>query len=288
MKTKWMILTCSGVAIAGLAVLAAGSALAIPGMANVTAASAVDSSASKAVTAFCPAGQRVTGGGARLTITTGEVSITRMAPTASGDGFEAQASEDRDGFAGNWGLQVTAVCAPPPAGYTIVTATSAPASDVSATVTATCPSGAILLGSGAAVAPATGGFVLLSNLTPLGLSSPTRVSALGSESRGGFASNWTVQVWAICTAAISGHTVIGTDGAANSTSPKTTTSTCPSGQRVHSLGFQLGGSLPDLFLNAAFPNPQSPTGTSVPVTFSEGQAGLPGFWAIRTIAICAP
>lgn len=287
MKTSLRFLTLTGLLLGGL-VASPDAAFAVPGMGNVTAATAVDSSAAKTLTAFCPAGQRVTGGGARLTVITGEVSITRMAPTATGDGFEAHASEDRDGFAGNWGLQVTAICAPPPAGYAIVTATSAPASDVSASVTATCPTGTILIGSGAGVAPSSGGFVLLSNLMPLGLSNPTRVSALGSESRGGFASTWTVQVWAICTAAISGLTVVSTDGVANSTSPKTTTSACPAGQRVHSVGFQLGGSTPDLFLNAAFPNPQSPVGTSVPVTFSEGQAGLVGFWAIRTIAVCAP
>lgn len=269
-------------------VRAAGcTAAALPGLGNVSAATAVDSIASKFATATCPAGRRVLGGGARLTLVTGEVSITRLSPTPAGDGYQAQASEDRDGFAGAWGLEVTAICAEPPPGYAIVTATSAPASNPDASVTVTCPAGTQVIGSGGGVAPGNG-FVLLSNLTPLGTTAPTRVSALGSESRGGFADNWTVQAWAICTAPIAGENVVSTAGAANSTSPRTTSSVCPAGQSVHSLGFQLGGSLPDLFLNAAFPSPQSPLGTSVPVTFSEGQGGLVGFWSIRTIAICAP
>jgi len=266
---------------------ATATAAALPGLGNVSAATAVDSIAIKVATATCPAGQRVLGGGARLTIVTGEVSITRLSPTAAGDGYQAQASEDRDGFTGAWGLQVTAICADPPPGYAIATATSAPASTPDATVTVACPAGTQVIGSGGGVSPSNG-FVLLSNITPLGTTAPVRVSALGSESRGGFTDNWTVQAWAICTSPIAGENVVSTAGATNSTSPKTTTAVCPTGQSVHSLGFQLGGSLPDLFLNAAFPSPQSPVGTSVPVTFSEGQGGLVGFWSIRTIAICAP
>lgn len=285
---RLMTATFSGLlAAAGLTVVTAGPAAAVTGLGNVSATTVVDSSATKSAVALCPAGKRVTGGGARLTIVTGQVSITRLAPTTTGDGYEAQAFEDRDGFTGTWGLVVTAVCADPLAGYQIVTATSVPSSDTTESVIATCPAGTQVIGLGGAVAPGNG-FVLLSNAVPTAAVAPTRVSALGSESRGGFAGTWTVQAWAICTAApVAGHIAVSTSGASSSVSPKTTTSTCPAGRPVHGLGFQLGGSLPDLFLNAAYPNPQAPVGTSVPVTFSEGQAGLIGLWAIRTVAICA-
>lgn len=281
-RLRLMIVAFSGLlAAAGLNVVTAAPATAIPGLVNATASSPVDS-LSKSIVALCPAGLRVVGGGARLTVVTGEVAITYLAPTAAGDGFEARANEDTTGYAGNWGLIVTAVCATPPPGYAIVTATSAPASPTTAQALAFCPTGTEVVGSGGAVFP--GGNILLSNMVPTGTH---RVAVMGSEARGGYAGNWTVQAWAICTS-ILGHTWISTSGVANSTSPKTTTSTCPAGQSVHSVGFQLGGSTPDLFLNAAYPTPAAPVGTSVPVTFSEGQGGLVGFWAIRTVAVCSP
>jgi hypothetical protein len=281
-RLRMMIVAFSGLLIAaGLTVVMAAPAAAIPGLVNVTVTSPLNS-ANKATIAPCPAGLKVVGGGARLTFATGEVAITYMAPTPAGDGFEARANEDVTGYGGNWGLVVTAICANPPAGYVIVTATSAPASPTTAQALAFCPSGTEVIGSGGAVFP--GGNILLSNMLPTGRQ---RVAVMGSEARGGYAGNWTVQAWAICTAVL-GHTWVNTTGAANSLSPKTNTSTCPAGQSVHSVGFQLGGSTPDLFLNAAYPNPAAPVGTGVPVTFSEGQAGLVGFWAIGTMAICSP
>lgn len=46
-----------------------------------------------------------------------------MAPTVAADGYEPWAYKDPDGFAGAWAMQVIAICAPAPRGYTIVTAT---------------------------------------------------------------------------------------------------------------------------------------------------------------------
>ena len=287
-KFRWIVIAFAGLlAAGGLNVIAAAPATAIPGLNNVAAATVFDSSVFKAVTATCPAGQRVIGGGARLSLATGEVSITRMSPTAAADGYEAWAYEDFDGFAGGWAMQVIAICAPPPPGYTVVTAIGPSGSPVTASVTATCPAGLQVLGTGGWVFPGRGVSVLTA-IMPNAAVAPTAVITAGAETPG-YTGSWNVQSWAICAAPVAGHTVVVTTSVANSASPKTQTSFCPTGRPVHGVGFQTAGSgVGEIFLNAAFPNPPLPVGTSVPVTASEDQGGVVGFWAIRTFAICAP
>ena len=282
-----MILTLTGLLAAiGLNVVTAGPAAAIPGLGNVSAGTVVDSAVFKAATATCPAGQVVTGGGARLTLATGEVSITRMAPTAAANGYEAWAYEDFDGFAGNWGLVVTAICANPPAGYVVVSASSPVGSPATASVTANCPAGLQVLGTGGTVFPGRG-VVLLTAIIPSPVVSPTSVTAAGAEIAGGFGGGWNVQAWAICAAPVAGHVVVVTTSVIDSTSPKTQISNCPAGRPVHGLGFQFGGGTGEILLNAAFPNPPAPVGTNVPVVASEDQSGFAGNWGVRSFAICA-
>lgn len=284
-----MILTFSGLlAAAGLSVWTAGQAAAIGGLGNISAATVVDSSTVKAVTANCPVGQRVIGGGARLSLLTGEVSITHMAPTAAATGYEARAYEDFDGFAGNWSLIVTTICAPAPPGYLVVTAVSPTASPATASVTATCPAGREVLGTGGSVFPGRG-VVVLTGIIPSPAVGPTSVIVTGAEVQGGFTGGWNVQAWAICAAPVAGHTVVITTSPINSASPKVQTAVCPAGLSVHGLGFQFGGvGVGEIFLNMAFPNPVAPVGTNVPVGASEDQSGVVGNWAVRTFAICVP
>lgn len=281
-----MILTLSGLLVAaGLNVVTAGPAAAIPGLANVSVATAFDSSDFKSVSAPCPAGKRVIGGGARLTFATGEVAITHLAPDAAGTAYEAQAYEDADGFAGNWGLTVTAVCANMPPGYTIVTAASPMASPATASAIATCPSGLRVLGTGGSVSPGRG-VVLLTGVIPESIL-PSRVRVTGAEIAGGFADTWNVQSWAICVVPVGAQPMVTTVSAGNSVSPKTQSSWCTPSTYVHGVGFQLGG-VGELFLNAAFPNPPNflPGAINVPVQVSEDQSGYAGNWGIRTMAIC--
>jgi hypothetical protein len=286
-RLRLLILTLSGLlAAVGLNMVTAGTAVAIPGLANVSAATVVDSSVFKAATANCPAGQRVIGGGARLTIITAEVSVTRMAPNAAGTAFEAFAYEDLNGFAGNWGLVVIAICAPAPAGYAVVTATSPYASPATASITATCPAGLQVLGAGGAVSPGRGA-VLLTGIIPSPGVGPTSVTTTGAEVAGGFPGGWNVQTWAICAAPVAGHTVMTTASVTDSASPKSQTSGCPAGTAVHGLGFQLNGGTGEILLNMAYPNPAAPVGTNVPVVASEELGGFAGNWGIRTHAICA-
>lgn len=287
-KLRLLILTITGLlAAVGLNVVAAGPAAAIPGLGNVSVASVIDSSVFKSAVAMCPAGQRVIGGGARLTIATAEVSITHIAPNATANGYEARAYEDFDGFAGNWGLIVTAICANAPFGYTIVTAASPPGSPATAAVTATCPAGTQVLGTGGSVFPGRG-VVLLTGIIPSPGVGPTSVTVTGAEIAGGFGGTWNVQSWGICAAPVAGAVMVATTSVIDSSSPKVQISNCPAGLSVHGLGFQFGGGVGEIMLNMAFPNPAAPVGTGVPVVASEDQTGFAGNWGVRTFASCAP
>lgn len=267
----------------GLQAVAAAPANAIPGLTNVTVSSPLDSNLFKAVVAPCPVGMKVIGGGARLGFATGEVSITYMAPTAAETGYEARAYEDWDGFLGNWQLVVTAICAPGPAGYVVVTASSPMLSPPTANVTATCPAGRTVIGTGGAVHPGRG-VVMLAGIVP----TASAVTALGVEVAPGWGSSWNVQSWAICAFPINGFMIAVATGPTNSLSPKSLPSPCPAARFVHGVGFQLGGGTGEIFFNGSFPIPAGPTSTTVQTLAAEDQTGFGGNWAIRTYAVCIP
>ncbi len=282
-----MVLTLGLLAGAGLTVAVAAPATAVPGLNNVVAASAANSNVFKSVVATCPAGQRVIGGGARLSVpSSSEVSITHLAPTVAATGYEAQAYEDADGFAGNWAVQVIAICANTPAGHVVVAASSPMTSPATATVTATCPAGLQVLGTGGSVGPGRG-TVVLTGVVPSPVAGPASVSVTGAEVQGGFAGTWNVTAWAICAAPTPGATTVVTISASNSASPKTQFANCPTTRPVHGIGFQFGGAgVGEIFLNIAIPNPLLPVGTNVPVVASEDQSGVAGNWSVSTYAIC--
>ncbi|HEY0640447.1 MAG TPA: hypothetical protein VGD67_22690 [Pseudonocardiaceae bacterium] len=282
-----LVVMLTGLLVAlGLQVVAATPAAAIPGLQNVMVTTVADSSTFKQVIANCPAGKRVIGGGGRLSLATGEVAITYLAPMTTATAYEARAYEDFDGFAGVWSLTVYAICAFTPAGYEIRTAASPMASPATASATATCTAGRVVLGTGGTVFPGRG-VVLMTGIVPSPVVGPTSVTTLGAEVPPGFAGTWNVQSWAICASPVPGHSVSVTTGVIDSTSPKTQVANCPGGTFVHGVGFQFGGvGVGEIFLNLVFPNPM-PVGTGVPVVASEDQTGVAGNWGIRTYAVCA-
>jgi hypothetical protein len=112
---------------AGSNVGTSASAAAPPQLTHVgihgSPSSLIGSETTKFAIVNCPAGQRVLGGGARLvnrstTPFYGRVVLTQMKPVSSRDGagqyhdtYYAIAQELTGGFAGNWSLHVSAVCA---------------------------------------------------------------------------------------------------------------------------------------------------------------------------------
>jgi hypothetical protein len=69
---------------------------------------------SKSVTADCPVGKQVTGGGARIVGATTKVAITESSATASGDkrtGWSASARDITETEGTNWAVEAFAICA---------------------------------------------------------------------------------------------------------------------------------------------------------------------------------
>jgi hypothetical protein len=140
-------MTVMGV-VAAVCVVAA-PAQAIPGLVRVAATSANDSSSPKSVSAVCPAGTVVLGGGGQITNGAGQVLLTALEPVNASNSYHARGHEDDDGYNGNWQVTAYAMCARAPAGLQYMSRTGV---EQSATfghyVTVQCPTGKHLIGYG--------------------------------------------------------------------------------------------------------------------------------------------
>jgi hypothetical protein len=167
----------------------------MPGLELVSATSAAGSPPSASVTTPpCPAGKSVVGVGADINTGSSQIFMTEVRPASNLSTGFALAFEDEDGLGASWSLTAYAICANTPPGLQEVIATSDPASDP-AGVTATCPSGTTLLGTGAQIVDGQGQ-VVLDDLRPNALL--TNVTVTGLEDENGFAGDWFLRSHAIC------------------------------------------------------------------------------------------
>jgi hypothetical protein len=190
------------VGVAALLVLAGpvGQADAVvTGLARVTPFTS-STSVAKSVTATCPAGTRVIGPGGDTTPGNGSVVLNQIRPDASLTSVTLHANEDEVGTPSNWFLQAFVICAAPPPGLELVSATSASTS-ANKSVVATCPSGKRLLGNGAEITGAAGQVLLDGQLPNAQL---TSVTANAVEDETGTAAAWSITAYAICGSAVTG------------------------------------------------------------------------------------
>jgi hypothetical protein len=118
-----------------------------PGLVYVAAFTGGDSAPSRSDYAWCPAGRKVLGVGARVTAADSrKVFLTYVKPTGTGNGAETGAVEMAGGYAGNWWLHSWAVCATEPAGWDVVAAANDPGDQWAAFL---CPFPKRLTGGGA-------------------------------------------------------------------------------------------------------------------------------------------
>jgi hypothetical protein len=162
----------------------------------VTIATSPLNSSSKTVSATCPHGMVAIGPGAAISVTVPgtELILDMVRPNADLHSVTAAAFEDDDGFAGDWQLTVRAVCVPRPDGLVLVTAVSTTDSTGLRSVTADCPEGTVVHGSGFDISGAVGevGLTALDQLTP------TSVRARAEEDEDGYASAWSLRGYALC------------------------------------------------------------------------------------------
>lgn len=268
-----------GVAAATVLV-AAAPAQAVPGLVRVSESSASNSSTSKSVTAQCPAGTTVIGGGGYAGNLSGEVFVTGLRPVVSlfGTGYQTTASEDDTGYAGNWDVSSHALCAPAPPGLEYRWVTSPAGSQSSRSATATCTAGKRVLGTGAVINDG-GRHVGLSHVLPTP-AVPTHVAAVAHEDETGYGGSWSITSWAVCADPLPGYQrIVGTP----TTFPTSASVGCPPGTEIHGAGGYVNGGWGQVRLVGVYP-----------VLLAGGYAlaqtdetGYGGAWSPVAVIICA-
>ena len=140
--------------------------------------------------------------------------------------------EDETGASSLWKAEAVAICATPPAGLVRVAATS-PLNSSNKSVTATCPAGKRVLGTGADI-NAGNGQVGIDDMRPNpGLTAVT-VQALEDET--GQAGPWNVTAYAICANPLAGLERVSATSSLDSSSNRAATATCSPGKTLIGTG----------------------------------------------------
>lgn len=218
----------------------AAPASAVTGLEKVfSPSSPTDSQSSKTVTARCPSGKQVVGGGGWVhavdRYAEDNLALTQLRPFDSyRDGYTVTA-EELLYTSGNWWVQAYAICADSMSGHQIVTGTTSYSSQAKQHAKAVCPSGKRAIGSGARVNYASTGEVALQIARASGSGDITRAQA--REEANGYSGNWNVTAYAVCVYPPYGYEVVyGDSPERDSESTKTARATCPNGKRVHGAG----------------------------------------------------
>ncbi len=262
----------------------AAPASALPGLQVVSVNTGFDSTARKTVTANCPVGKKVVGGGGRVNGSGGKAGVTELSPvTGVTDGFKATGYETDNGFGGNWSIQVYAICANPIAGLQVVSKTNTPSSSDFQLEAVSCPIGKRVIGTGARINNPAGQVALQAK----GTNNPdaTFGSVSAYEDIDGFSGNWGLTAFAICLPTpIAGFSIASASSAWNSEPRKIVNVTCPGGTKVHDIMFSTGAGNGDPVLDALVVTNAVPT-TAQAIVHEE--TGTTENWSVMVQAICA-
>jgi hypothetical protein len=275
-------LAAAGLAIGAGAVgvlVAPTPAQALPGLVSVFATSPVDSTMTRTVTATCPAGTTVVGGGGYASSgAPDQVFLTGLRPLVSvfGTGFQALATEDDTGYGGDWSVAAYAICAPAPPGLGYGWNTSPSGSQSSRTVAAACAPGKKVLGSGGVIVGG-GRHVGLTYVLPT--PDLTQVVVQAHEDETGHAGSWSVTSWVVCADPVPGleRVVAGPQ-----TWPTSAVAACPSPKRVLGVGGVVTNGAGQVRLLRAYPW----ASVGAWVVGWEDETGYGGQWTPTAIAIC--
>jgi hypothetical protein len=155
-----------------------------------------DSATQKAVTVRCPAGQVTTGAGGSATgLNGGQLVVDDAYPSADLTKVTVDTFEAQSGVTDNWWAIAYARCGDPLPGLERVSAVSATDSAVSKSVTATCPAGKKVVGTGHEINNGKGQ-VVLDDVVPSQDLTSVRVEAF--EDQDGTTNPWSVTAHAVC------------------------------------------------------------------------------------------
>jgi hypothetical protein len=272
---------------ASAVVVSAPASAAVPGLVYITAHTGFDSSVYKSVTALCPEGTRLVGGGWEVVGAPGEIVMDDFIPSARsllvGAGEIVGPGERSDGTTQPWAVVAMAVCANPPPGYQIVASTSAFAPGGSRTALVSCPVGKALIGAGASLS---NGFGQISVAELYVADDFAQATAVDDED--GYSGSWSVTAYAICADPLPGLQITFDQTTFTSSSSKEANAGCPAGKRLLGAGWSVFGGSETSQLLAIFVNVFGhTTPPSVRTVGTVDANGFSGGWWIKAQAICA-
>ncbi|WFE35396.1 hypothetical protein [Micromonospora sp. WMMD975] len=172
-------------------------------------------------------------------------------------------------------------------GLVRISAVSANNSNDFRTVTATCPAGKVLVGTGYELNGATGEAVV-DDLRPNGgaATAPTAVT-VGAYEADAFAGNWSVTAYAICANPIAGLVRTTVTGPSNSNDFHSTVATCAAGKVLTGAGYELNGATGEAVVDDFRPNGSSVTAPTSITSGAYEEDAFAGNWTLTSYAICA-
>jgi hypothetical protein len=281
-------------ALAGLGaaqLVLAPPARALPGL-TVVSASQAGGLVPLTVTASCPAGTVAVGGSYEVESWTDTAVVTDFQPLPGLAGYRATGNPPTSSkwatTADPWRVTAYAECGDSgvlqPAARTagITTLTTVRASVDSSTsqlkrITATCPAGASVLGTGAVIGSGRG-LVLLESVVP----DQTTVT-VSARARPGTSPRWSLTAVAIC-ADPGPDAVFASASTGTGPGTKTVTVTCPAGTFVHGAGMRVQGGAGAVLVSTLAPGGGNPP-TTMTVIAREAEDPPPP-WAVQVIAVC--
>ncbi|WP_437320936.1 hypothetical protein [Sorangium sp. So ce385] len=264
---------------------ASPASAAVPGYERVFDISALDSMSTKSVTVTCPAGKKVLGTGARIYSGLGvgfqHVVLDDIRPNVTLTALTVTGYEDAAGTSEDWEVWASANCADPIPGLERIQAVSASDSLSNKSVTATCPSGKMVVGSGGEITNGLGR-VLIDDLRPNSLL--TNVTVTGYEDALGTSNNWTVTAYAICADPLPGLQRVASFSAVSSSS-KWVSADCPTGTVLLNSGAEISSGIG--FVGLIEMGPVNLLTMSNQTAAIEMMSGTTNSWAVDAYAICA-
>jgi hypothetical protein len=198
----------------------------------VTASSGFSVSATKTVTAQCPAANpRVLGGG--FTTSGQHIEVIERRPMSGlTDSYRTTAVQDEIGTTATWQLIVYAYCSSVAPGWELLTSVSPTNSETFKPLYPSCPSGKLSTGGGGQINGGAGQVKLLTQGVG-GPLNPRGHGVAGIEDSTGFAGNWSVTAYVICvTQGAFGDFQWVEQTSASGTINQNVTVSCPAGKRV--------------------------------------------------------
>jgi hypothetical protein len=161
-------------------------------------------------------------------------------------------------------------------GHQVISAVSSADSSSPKTVTATCPSGKRVVGTGVYVDGAPGA-VTVSEIVP----NKTSVRVTGYEDQTGTSATWWIRAFAVCADPLPGLTIVSATSAATSDG-KAVTATCPAGTATLGVGAAVAGGKGEVFLDAMLPLADAGYAEAY-----EDPDGARATWTLTAYTICA-